>query len=73
VSAPPDFEIDLRLRADRLSAHAPPDADVDSEGAGVSLAREQTRRGLPPEIEPGRRYEGIEISKRIRGVIADRA
>jgi hypothetical protein len=67
----PDFELDVRLRARRLTPRALDDADVEPEA--VVLARERARSGLPAEIEPGGRYEAVEISKQIRGVIdADR-
>jgi hypothetical protein len=65
----PDFEIGVSLRARRLTALVPPDAEVAPEG--VELEREEVRRGLPEEIEPGDSYEGVEVAKRLRAESRD--
>jgi hypothetical protein len=60
----PDFEIGVSLRAERLTALAPPDAEVAPEG--VELVQEEVRSGLPEEIEPGEPYEDVGVAKRLR-------
>jgi hypothetical protein len=66
VSAP-DFEISTRLSAETLIAHVPPDARTEVEGANVTLARQQTIRGLPEQMESGGHYRDIVIDKRLVG------
>jgi hypothetical protein len=63
----PDFEIATGLRAKELVAHVPPEARTESEGEGVRLVRKQKRTGLPPAMEPDRRYTGIAVEKRLIG------
>ncbi|HEY3206831.1 MAG TPA: hypothetical protein VGJ58_07755 [Gaiellaceae bacterium] len=63
----PDFEISTRLRADSLTAHVPPDVRTAVEGDDVTLARDQTRRGLPAQIETAAQYRNVLIEKRLLG------
>jgi hypothetical protein len=59
----PDFEIGVSLQARRLTPRVPPDAEVTPEG--VQLEREELRRGLPEEVEPGDSYEDVGVAKRL--------
>jgi hypothetical protein len=63
----PDFEINASIRAKRLVAHAPPDAQTRAEGDEVALARHEERSGVPMTIEAGQRYSEVVIDKRIFG------
>ncbi len=63
----PDFEIDASIRAKRLVAHVPPDAQTRTEGEEVRLAREEQRSGVPAKMESGERYSDVVIHKRIVG------
>lgn|GEM_PF-4099511 len=62
----PDFEIDVSLRARRLTPLVPPEPEVAPEGA--ELEREHGSN-VPEEIEPGASYERVEVSKRLRGML----
>lgn len=64
---PPNFEIGVALRARELVAHVPPDTRTDTSGDDVSLDRQETRRGLPAELAPGRRYDDVVVEKRVVG------
>jgi hypothetical protein len=66
---PPDFEIDVGLRARDLVAHVPPDARTDTSSADVSLEREGARIGLPPNLEPAGRYCDVVVVKRMVGKV----
>ena len=61
----PDFEIKARVRARELTARTRPDTETQGENAEVG--REESRRGLPGEIEPGERYEDVELDRRVVG------
>jgi hypothetical protein len=63
----PDFEINTSIRAKRLVARVPPDAQTRAEGEGVTLARHEQRSGVPTTMEAGERYSDIAIDKRIIG------
>jgi len=63
----PDFEIDARIRAKRLVAHIPPDAQMQAEGEEVTLVREEQRSGAPARMESRKRYSDVIIDKRIAG------
>jgi hypothetical protein len=65
-----DFEIAVRLRARRLVGHNPPKAQTRTDDH-VTLAREETRKGLPPDMQPGERYEEVAVDKRLAGQIAN--
>ena len=68
-----DFQIAVRLRARRLIGHNPPNAQTQAEDH-VTLAREETREGLPAEMQPGERYEDVAVEKRLSGkIVSDRA
>jgi hypothetical protein len=63
----PDVEINTRLRSETLVAHVPPEARTEVEGDRVTLAREQTRRGVPEHMESGVHYRDVLIDKRLTG------
>jgi hypothetical protein len=63
----PDVEINTRLRSESLVAHVPPEARTEVEGDRVTLAREQTRRGVPEHMESGVHYRDVLIDKRLTG------
>jgi hypothetical protein len=69
VTSPPDFELIVGLRGRELVAHVPPAAQTDPTGGGVSIEAEERRRGLPPEMEPGARYDGVIVEKRVIGEV----
>jgi hypothetical protein len=69
VTSPPDFEIMVGLRAQELVAHVPPDAQTDPIGGAVSVEREEARSGLPPEMEPCARYDGVIVEKLVVGEV----
>ena len=69
MTSPPDFELIVGLRARRLVAQVPPDAQTDPTGGAVSIEREERRSGLPPEMEPGARYDGVIVEKRVVGEV----
>jgi hypothetical protein len=62
---PPNFEIGVGLRARALVPHIPPDTRTETSGDDVSLERQEARRGLPAELEPGRRYDDVVVEKRV--------
>jgi hypothetical protein len=66
VSAP-DFEINASIRAKRLVAHVPPDAQTRAESEEVTLTHHEQRSGVPATIEAGERYSDVVIDKRIVG------
>jgi hypothetical protein len=63
----PDFEINASIRAKRLVAHVPPDAQTRAESEEVTLAHHEQRSGVPATIEAGERYSDVVIDKRIVG------
>jgi hypothetical protein len=63
----PAFEINAGIRAKRLVAHVPPDAQTRTEGEEVTLARHEQRSGVPATIEAGELYSDVVIDKRIVG------
>jgi hypothetical protein len=65
----PDFELFVSLRAERLVDHLTPDADAQTEGENVDLARDEARRGLPTQAQRGRRYDAVVIERRVLGQI----
>jgi hypothetical protein len=68
-----DFQIAVRLRARRLIAHNPPNAQTRTEDH-VTFAREETREGLPAEMQPDERYEDVAVEKRLSGkIVSDRS
>ena len=67
----PDFELSARIRAKRLGAHVPPDAQTPTEGGDVTLVRDEQRRGVPPKMESGECYSDIAIDKRLVGARRD--
>jgi len=67
----PDFEINASLRGDELTSRTPPDPDTRSEGDALTLQRQETRLGLPPRMEPGRRYRDISIGRRLVGQLRE--
>jgi hypothetical protein len=69
VTSPPDFQIVVGLRARELVTRVPPAAQTEPTGEAVSIEREETRSGLPPEMEPGARYEGVIVDKRVVGEV----
>jgi hypothetical protein len=69
VTSPPDFELIVGLRARELVAQVPPAAQTNATGGAVSIEREDTRGGLPPELEPGARYERVVVEKRVVGEV----
>lgn len=68
----PDFETVASLRARNLASHVPPEGGTESEGEDVELTHEQTRRGLPTKMQPGRRYDDVAIQKRVLGFVVGR-
>jgi hypothetical protein len=70
VTRAEDVEIRVRLRARALAARTPPDAQTGTEG-NVALTRERTRTAAD-EIEPGERYENVEVEKRLSGQLSSR-
>lgn len=66
----PDFEIEVRLRAQELLTLVPPSAQTMPHGEGTVLGRRQTRRGLPTEMTAGARYSDVLAEKQIRASIA---
>lgn len=65
----PDFQIDARFRAGRLTITVPPDGRVEAE-EGVEISRDEIRRGLGASVEPGKPYENVEIETKVVGLIA---
>jgi hypothetical protein len=61
----PDFEIKAAVRARSMTTHVPPDAET--EGEEVSLTRRESRSGLPPQVDPGGRYDDVEVEKELIG------
>jgi hypothetical protein len=61
----PDFEVKASLRARTITTHVPPDAETECEN--VALARRENRSGLAPEVEPGGRYDDVEVEKELMG------
>lgn len=62
----PDFEIKANMRAKRLVAHIPPNAQTRAEGE-VTLARHEQRSGAEETMEAGEPYLDVVIDKRIIG------
>ena len=62
-----DFELGVRLEADSLAIHVPPDMRTLVEGDGVVLDRTHARHGLPAHLEPGARFSNISIERRVHG------
>jgi hypothetical protein len=54
----PDFEIDSKLRAEKLVTRVPPDAQTEAEGEDVKLERRQTRRGVSERVAVEKRLVG---------------
>ena len=65
----PDFQIDARFRAGRLTITVPPDGRVEAE-EGVEISRDEIRRGLGATAQPGKTYENLEIQTKVVGRIA---
>jgi hypothetical protein len=66
--SPPDFEIKASIRAKRLVARVPPDAQTRAEGEeDVTLTRHEQRSGAPETMEAGKPYSDVVIDKRIVG------
>ena len=63
----PDFEIRASLRARKLVVHVPPEAETETEGEGVSIARRENGGGLPAKLEPGGRYRDVSVEKELVG------
>jgi hypothetical protein len=63
----PDFVIRTSLRADGLMSGTPPEPETRSEA--VELERREARDGLPPNLEPGERYEDIAIERHLLGEV----
>ena len=63
----PDFEIRASFRARRLAVHVPPEAETETEGEGVSIARRENREGLPEKMETGGRYFDVNVEKELVG------
>ena len=70
MKPPPDFTISAALRARKLVAQVPPDAQTDPTGEGVTLEREERRSGIPAELDFGGRYDDVVVEKRMVGRIA---
>jgi hypothetical protein len=67
----PDFQISVRLRAQKLVSHVSPAADVNTEGENVMLTQRRTRRGVAAR-PPGDDGD-VSVGKQIDGrVAADR-
>ena len=65
--SPPDFEIKASIRAKRLVARVPPNAETRAEGEEVTLTRHEQRSGVPETMEAGEPYSDVVIDKRIVG------
>jgi hypothetical protein len=66
--SPPDFEIKASIRAKRLVARVPPNAQTRAEGEEeVTLTRLEQRSGVPETMEAGESYSDVVIDKRIVG------
>jgi hypothetical protein len=63
----PDFVIRTSLRADELTVRVPPEPETQAEA--VELERREARDRLPPNLEPGERYEDIAIERRLVGEV----
>jgi hypothetical protein len=61
----PDFEIKGRLRAQSVDVHVQPEAET--KGEGVSVSRQESRRGVPAKLEAGGRYRDVDIEKQLIG------
>jgi hypothetical protein len=64
----PDFELFVSLRAERLVDHLTPDAETQTDGENVDLAREEAPRGFPTQAKRRRRHEVV-IERRVLGQI----
>lgn len=60
-----DFTIRASLRAERLSVHAPPDAETRPEGEGVAIERRELRTGLPRRLQAFESYPGAAVEKEV--------
>jgi hypothetical protein len=66
--SPPDFEIKASIRAKRLVARVPPNAQTRAEGEEeVTLTRHEQRSGVPETMVAGQPYSDVVIDKRIVG------
>jgi hypothetical protein len=70
--SPPDFEIKASIRAKRLVARVPPNAQTRAEREEeVTLTRHEQRSGVPETMEAGEPYSDVVIDKRIVGEIQE--
>lgn len=67
---PPDFEISVSLRAEKLVSRVPPDAQTETLGEEVTLERRQTRHGPSARLEPADHCDDVAVEKQIVGRIA---
>ena len=70
MTNPVDFDLSAGLRARALVSHVPPNALLEKEGDDVALDRAEARQGLPAELRPGGRYDGVAVEKRVVGRVA---
>jgi hypothetical protein len=74
ASKEPDVEIVTRVRARKLRFETKPDVDVvvysDSPAEGGT---ESTRRGLPPNVQPGVTYRDVAVRWRAAARLKDEA
>jgi hypothetical protein len=63
----PDFVIRTSLRADELTSRTAPEPETRLEA--VELERREASDGLPPNLEPGERYEDIAIERHLLGEV----
>jgi hypothetical protein len=59
-----DFEIEVALRARRMTALDSPNAETRAEG-GVTLEREEVRPAR--SMRPRKTHEGVAVDKRVAG------
>jgi hypothetical protein len=60
-----DFEVMVRLRAQKLDAHVPPETRTMTEGTNLTPTREDVRTGLPSRVEAGGSYRNVVVEKRL--------
>jgi hypothetical protein len=66
-----DFEVKAKVRADRLTVHAPPAEGPQTTVEGTAIARRELRRGLPKRMRSSGRYANVVVEKELLGSLVE--
>jgi hypothetical protein len=65
----PDIEVSAKMQAQRVVGYVLPKPQTSTAGQDVDLSCDETRNGLPTEMEMRRRYDDVQVEKRMRALV----